>query len=196
MTGAPVESMVEDLERLCYAGESLVGAATVSGGTVGVTTHRVIALSPGSDAATFRAVDRPNVSGVSVSTGGDSAVGLRSLRLGVYALVLVAGSYLLDFDGMVTADVPARTGAEQVVDMAATMTALLSLVDDVLRAAGIVLLLVALGFAALYGYSHDRYLAIEVEGGESLRLPLAPSERRAADRLSAALEKASNPSDG
>lgn len=196
MTAAPSESMVEELERLCYAGESIVDAATVSGGTVGVTTHRVVALTPDSEGATFQAVDRPNVTGVAVSTGGDRTYGLQSLRFGVYAAVLLAGSYLVNFEAVDAVDVPAETGAQQIVQMAATTTALLSVVDDILRAAGVVVLLVGLGFAALYGYSRDRCLAIEVDGGDALRLPLVPSERRAADRLSAALEKASNPSDG
>lgn len=196
MTGDPPTAVEAELEGLCYGGESLVDAVTVTGGTVGVTTHRVLALTPDGEGPTLRAVERPNVAEVAVSTGGDPESGARALRFGAYAIVLLGASLFVNFDTVAAVDVPSGTGAGQVVDTAVALTGLLTLVDDALRAVGVVVLLVALGFLAHYGYRWDRHLAVEVDGGDALTVPVAPSERRAADRVAAAVEKASNASDG
>lgn len=184
------------LSELTYAGESVVDSVTVSGGTVTVTSHRVLALLPGESGPNFVAVDRPNVESVAVASAGDAGHGVRALRYGVYALALIGGSFLVSFDSMSAVDPPAAAGAGQVVSMAVQLTSVLTVVDDVLRIAGVVVLLVALAFAALYGYSRDRHLAIGIAGGDPVRVPLRQSEPASVDRLRVALEKASNPSDG
>jgi len=192
----PVGRRVEAFSRLCYDGESVVEVVPFSGGAVGVTTHRVLALTPDGGGPNLQAVERPNVTGVEMAAGGDEAQGIRAVRYGVYALALVGGSYLVDFGGVASVDPPSGTGAGQVVNMAMAMTGVLALVDDVLRLAGLGVLAVALLFAAAYGRSRDSYLAIGVAGGDPLCVPASRSESTAATRLRVALEKASNPSAG
>ena len=182
-TGGPAD----DIEPLCYAGESVVEAVPFSGGTVGVTSHRVLALTPGADGPNLRAVDRPNVASIELSAGGDAGHGARAVRFGVYALALVGASFVVDFGAVEAIDPPSGTGAGGVVQMAVAMTGLLTMVDDALRYAGLLVLLVALLFAALYGYSRDSYLAVDVAGGDAVHVPASPSESAAADRLRIAL---------
>ena len=184
------------LAEFTYAGESVVDAVTVSGGTLGVTTHLVLALTPGEGGPNFSAVGRPNVESVSVGSGGDAVHGVRAVRYGVYAVAMLAASYLLNFETMTAIDPPSAAGTGQVVGMAVQLTSLLSVVDDVLRIGGVAVLLGALGFAALYGYSRDRHVAVTVAGGDPVRVPVRKNEVVAVDRLTVALEKASNPSDG
>ena len=94
-------------------------------------------------------------------------------------------------------DVPSSaTGAGGVVQLAVALTGLLSLVDDGLRWAGALVLLVALLFAALYGHSRESHLAIRVAGGDQVRVPATAADAAAADRLRVAVEKASKPSAG
>lgn len=192
----PLDRRTEAFARLCYGGESVVEVVPFSGGVVGVTTHRVLALTPDGGGPNLQAVDRPNVTDVELSSGGDAAHGTRALRYGLYAVLLVGASYLIDFSGVSGVDPPSGTGAGQVIDMALAMLGVLSLVDDVLRLAGLGVLVVGLLFAAAYGRSRDGYLAIGVAGGDSVRVPAAASESAAATRLRVAVEKASNPSDG
>lgn len=180
----------EAIEPLCYAGESVVEAVPFSGGTVGVTSHRVLALTPGDDGPNLQAVDRPNVASIELSAGGDAGHGARAVRFGVYALALVGASFVVDFGSVSAVDPPSGTGAGQVVGLAVSMLGMLTMVDDVLRYAGLGVLLVALLFAALYGYSRDSYLAIGVAGGDAVRVPATASESAAADRLRVALANA------
>ena len=182
-TGGPVD----EIEPLCYDGESVVDVVPLSGGTVGVTSHRVLALTPGGDGPNLQSADRPNVDSIELSAGGDVGHGGRALRYGVYALLLFGASFVVDFGSVSAVDPPSGTGAGQVVGLAVSMLGMLTLVDDVLRYAGLVVLVVALLFAALYGYTRDSYLAVEVAGGDALRVPASASESAAADRLRVAL---------
>ena len=192
----PTTGPAARLSRLTYDGESLVDGVTVSGGTVGVTTHRVLALTPEAEGPNLQAVERPNVEDVAAAAAGDAAHGVRALRFGVYALALYGGSYLVNFDSVSTVEPSSAPGAGEVVSMAVAMTGILSAVDDVLRIAGVLVLLVALVFLALYGRSRDRHLRIEVAGDDPVRVPMNRNEHAPTERLAAALEKASNPSAG
>ena len=157
-----------------------------------MTSHRVLALTPDGDGPNLRAVDRPNVDAVELSAGGNVGHGARALRYGVYALALVGASFVVDFSSVSAVDPPSGTGIGPVVQLAVTMTSLLTVVDDVLRYAGLGVLVVALLFAALYGHSRDSYLAVEVAGGDDVRVPATASESAAADRLRVALADASD----
>ena len=195
-SASPAGGAEAAVEPLCYAGETVVDAVPLSGGTVGVTSHRVLALTPGGDGPNLQAVERPNVDGVELSAGGDAAHGARALRYGVYALALVGASFVVDFGSVSAVDPPSGTGAGRVVQMAVAMTGMLTLVDDVLRYAGLGVLVVALLFLALYGYTRDSYLAIGVAGGPTLRVPATGSESAAVDRLRVAVADASTPAGG
>jgi hypothetical protein len=156
----------------------------------------VLALTPGDDGPNLQSVDRPNVTDVEMAAGGEAAHGLRALRYGVYALALIGGSYLVDFSSVSGVQPPAGTGVGQVVNLALAMTGLLALVDDVVRVAGLGVLVVALLLAAVYARSRDSYLAIGVAGGDPVRVPASAAESASVARLRVAVEKASNPSAG
>lgn len=193
---APAPDPPPAIDRLCYAGESVVDAARVGGATVAVTSHRVLALTPGTDGPTLQEAALPNVADVELASAGDLAHGWRAVRYGVYAIALFGASFVVNFEGIAGVEPPAQAGAGQVVSMAVAMTNVLGLVDDVLRVAAAMVLIGALGFAALYGYSRDRQLQVTVAGGDHLRVPADGGAPAAADRLGVALEKASNPSAG
>lgn len=176
--------------RFCYPGESVLHAVRFSGGLVGVTTHRVLALTPGESGPNLQAVDRPNVTGIELSSGGDVGRAFRAVRYVVYGLALIGGSYLVDFSSVSAVDPPAGTGVGPVVNLALALVGLLQLVDDGLRYAGVGVLGLALLFVALYVYSRESYLAIGVAGGDPVRVPASASESAAAARLRAAVEKA------
>jgi len=195
MTSAPSDPPAA-IDRLCYAGESVLDTACVGGATVTVTSHRVLALTPSSDGPTLQEAALPNVEDVELTSAGDLAHGWRAVRYGVYALALFGASFVVNFDGIAGVEPPAQAGAGQVVSMAVAMTNILGLVDDALRVGAVMVLIGALGFAALYGYSRDRQLQVTVADGDHLRVPADGAARAAADRLGVALEKASNPSDG
>lgn len=192
----PRSTPADAFDGLTYAGESVVDAVAVSGGTVGVTTHRVLALTPEGDGPNLQAADRPNVESIGPGSAGDATHGVRAVRYGVYALALFGGSFLVGFDSMEAVEPSTAAGAGEVVSMAMQLTNLLSLVDDVLRIAGVVALVAALGFAALYGHSRDRHLRVQVAGGDPIRVPIRRGEPARVDRLRAAVEKASNPPTG
>lgn len=184
------------IARLCYGGESVVDGVRLDGAIVAVTTHRVLTYAPEGDGPTLQAAPLPNVEGIEAGNAGDEAHAWRGLRYGVYAVVLFGASTVFSFDGMTAVEPPGQTGAGQVVSMAVAMTGILGLVDDLLRLIGVIVLLVALAFAAIYGYSRERLLRVRVAGDDPITLPTATDPSAAADRLALALEKASNPSDG
>ena len=55
----------ERAEEMLYAGESVEETFEVDDARILVTSHRVLAFTPGAEGATFQQADRPNVAGVS-----------------------------------------------------------------------------------------------------------------------------------
>lgn len=174
------------LRSMCYDGERVIEGVGFDEGAVAVTTHRLLSLTPTTDeagglrgddsteGARFRAAALPNVTGVDVESTGRTAHAFRAVRYGLYALVLLAASALLNFDGLIRPiDPPAGTALGPVVGLVSLAAGALALVDDVLLIAGLLVLAAALGFGAWYAHGRRRYVAVEVAGDDPVRLPIA-----------------------
>lgn len=188
---------VEAVEAVTYDGERVVDVVGLAEGTVGVTTHRVVVLSPDAEGPRQQAAPLANVESIAESTGGEERHVRRAVRFGVYGLALLAGSLVVDFDGMAAVEPPtAAAGPDRLIGAAVAATSLLSAVDDALRLAGALVLVVALGFGAYAWRGRQRELRVAVSGDEPLVLALHRDESVDAGRLRAAVEKASNPTTG
>lgn len=180
---------------LLYGGESLVDEASVDTARIAVTTHRVVALTPNGPGARYQTVDRPNVTGVAVQSQGDLEDAVRAIRFGIYSAVLLGAGALIDLDGMIQpVDVPEGTGLGGVIGTVTMITQAFALIDDLLLAAGLVVLPIALFFCARYLRGRERNLEVGVAGDDPLRVPApdAGAAEAAATRIEAALETASN----
>lgn len=163
------------VDRLRYDGE--VVEAQVGGEEAGVvvTTHRVHAFTPESDGANYRAVDRPNATGVTRRTDGSRqwlVTGVEALLVGA---LLAGGSLLVDFGGAAAGvGIPQGQGAEalgQILRLLALARTAFGLLDDVLRLSGAVALLVGFAGVAAYLASREERLVVAVAGEEDLALP-------------------------
>ena len=176
------------LERLCYGGEELREVAVVRSGAVGLTSHRVLVLRPDGPGARFRAVDRPNVTGIAVRTSGPTAHRDRAVTAAVAAGVLLVAGSLIDLGGFVEpVAAPEGMGIGGLLTLVDVLIAALGLLDEALLLIGLGALLWALGFLALYLRGRDRVLEITVAGDDPVRLPVAAGETTAADRLQGAM---------
>lgn len=182
------------LPELLYAGEEGLAATEVAGVKVAVTSHRLLVLAPDggtADGSRFHAVHRPNVIGVRASAAGGGPYLTGALRFGLYAIVLLAAGILIDFDGMLdTVESPDASALSGVISVIRTITRLLTLVDDVLLALGVLAGIAALGLGALALNDRSRYLEVEVAGGEPIRVPVGRYHdiEGAVTRIESALE--------
>ncbi len=183
---------VERVEELLYDGESIQERVPVGAGGVVVTSHRLLAFTPDRDGPNFSQVDRPNVDGVEVDTGGE----FRFLELAVKAIVvgvalLVAG-FTVSLDGMVQGISLESNGAASAVGIGGmlgllqTMLGLLAQLDDLMRVFGGLALAFGAVVLAVYLRSRERLLVVAVAGGDDIELA-APDDDAVLDRLRAAL---------
>ncbi|MFB6266723.1 MAG: hypothetical protein ABEI31_03610 [Halodesulfurarchaeum sp.] len=166
----------ERVDQLRFDGEEVLLRVGEGDGVVVVTTHRVMAFTPETDGENFRAVDRPNVTGVSRTTSGNARfvpAGIRALVVGAF---LLGAGLVVDFDGLLSTPSVGETGAGQVgmgqilglLELLQTVFALLN--EGFLIAGGLATLL---GLAAVAHYLRTRRpeVVIEVAGGSDLRVP-------------------------
>lgn len=189
--GLPVTPDPADLR---FGGEEVVDRVDLGEATVAVTTHRVLVSTPTGPGRRFRSVYRPNVTGVRRDVETDEAAGRRALQAGAYALVLSAGGFFLDLDGLVAGVNLSGTG--ELGGAAAVVEGLLSLLvllDDALLGVGLLVGAVAVGFAGIYVWRRDRTFRIEIAGGEPISLPPGGDETALADQLRAAVREAPLP---
>lgn len=181
----------ETLQRLCYGGESLEAVVPAGSGAVGVTSHRVLALTPNGPGRRFEAVDHPNVLDIEASTSGPTSHRDRSLTAGVGAIALLVAGTLVDLGGLVQpVEAPTGMGLEALFAMIEGLVAALALVDEALLLLGLLALLVALGSLAWYLWERNRVIEIHVAGDESIRVRVGRGEAVEVDRLRGALERA------
>lgn len=187
----------DPFHRLLYGGEVLVSEAPVGDAQIAVTSHRVLALSPNGDVPRFQALDRPNVAGVGVRTGGETEDLLGAVRFGVYAAILLGAGALLDFEGIIgPVEAPSGVGIGGVMSLLDTITRLLAMLDEGLLVGGLLLLMVSLFYVSQYLSGRQRYLEVSSHGDEPVRIPIGKHipTGAAIDRLETALGKASNAS--
>jgi hypothetical protein len=157
------------VDRLLYDGERVVESVALGGDRVVVTSHRLLALTPETDGANFRAVDLPNVEGVRVSTDGTRRYLRWTVRPLVLGLLLLLGGSLIDLDdplaGTDTSGAGA-TGAGGIVSTVSSFTSLLAVLDEAMLAGGAVCLLVVALLLGLYLRSRATSLVVSVAGDD------------------------------
>lgn len=176
-TRAAESPPIATLEAMCYDGEHVLDTVRVGDAALAVTTHRLLTLaapdadSVADDSARFRAVHLPNVRGVDVGATGTTAHAYRAARYGVYALVLLVASTIVNLEGAIQpVDAPSGTGLGGIVGFASLASRALGALDDVLLVLGLLALLVALAFGAYYARGRQRFLEVDVAGADSVRL--------------------------
>jgi hypothetical protein len=191
----PVGSSTDhDSEHLGYDGERVVERTPLGAGWAAVTTHRVLAYNPAAEGRRFEAIDRPNISDVTVDADGDGRLLGWGLRAAVYGLAGLGGSVALRaMDLQSTLSVDANAGAAPVGSVLAVTDALaaaLGLLTTLLLVGGVGLLAGALVLFARYLRTRRPALVVERFGADPIRLPAPrPDGERAARALSAALER-------
>lgn len=184
------------VDRLLYDGERVRESVAVADDRVVVTTHRVLALTPNADGANFRAVDRPNVESVDLSTGGTGRYLRWTIRPLVLGAILVVAGTQLDLgdplSGMDTSSAEA-TGTGGILSTVSSLTSLLAVLDEVMLAVGAVCLLVVALLLGLYLHSRETALVIGVAGDDDVRLPVDGGHESAAARLESAVAGATAP---
>lgn len=181
----------ERVEELLYDGESIESEYAVDAATVYVTSHRVLAFTPEGDGENFHQVDRPNVNGVSLRSGGETKFRGMGIRAAIYGLLLVVSGLLLPIDSVIgDVGMPSASGQLGIGGILGLMQSMLDLLrslDDLLQIFGALLLLFALVPLGVYLWSRERCLTIETAGdGGPIRMPAPKAE---GDALAAELER-------
>ena len=191
-----IDEDIELLRSQLYEGELMIDTATVDDVLIGISTHRLFALTAEEiDSTTLQTVMLPNVEGFETTAGGKQAYGIRAVRTGIYSVLLLGAGTFVDLEGLISpVTAPAGAGIGGVLTMVNRLIELVSFVDDALLVTGLVFLAGALFFTAKYLASRDRYFEVIVSGSETVRLPIDSEVRPPIDRLEEALEKASNAS--
>jgi hypothetical protein len=164
-----------ELERMRQSGESVERVVEVGSATLAVTEQRLLALTPDSDGANFRAIERPNVEAISTGARGTTAHLRRAIRPGILGVVLLGASQFVDLEGVAGATTPPGTdqlGLGGLFALLDLFLGLLALLDTVLLLGGVGLLCLALLLVGAYGYSRSTQLHVTVAGGDDLRVPL------------------------
>ena len=168
----------ERVEQLLYDGETETRRVAVGDATIVITSHRVLAFTPG-EGARYRAVDRPNVGQITVdSTGRTRALAWTAL-FGLVALSSAALAVLYSFADLVPdldigdADGEATPGDDPAGEPFALLETTLAALDLAVVAVALLSALVAAGFLVRYVRSRARRVVIEVHGDEDLEIPLS-----------------------
>lgn len=183
-----VMDAAEKLEPLCYGGEELLESATVDGGAIGITSHRVLVLTPEGAGARFHAVDRPNATGVSTRTTGPRGHRNRAIVAGIIGGGLLVTGAAIDFGGLSqSVDAPTGEGLGGLLGLVFAILGAIGRFDDALRILGLLALLAALGFTAWYLWKAGWVIEIDVAGADSVRIPISRDQMAVVDRLKACL---------
>ncbi|WP_336328015.1 hypothetical protein [Halovenus sp. HT40] len=168
------QSKVEDL---LYESESVEEVVDIDTARVVVTSHRVLTFTPEMDGENFEQVERPNVTGVSTSARSRTGLAAKSIRYGVYSLMLMLAGLFINFDALIgdiqfDSEATQQTGAGGIVGMAQGMLNFFGRLDQYMQMIGALGLLVAVVIFAVYWLLRTPTLAIEIAGDrEDLHVP-------------------------
>ncbi|WEL21975.1 hypothetical protein [Halorhabdus sp. BNX81] len=175
------------VEELLYEGETVSARVAAGDAHVVVTTHRVLAFTPQMDGENFRQVERPNVTDVAVRSDGETRFLLAGLRAGLFGVVLLGVGLLVDF-GALMGDIDltdtgstGQLGIGGILGMVQGMISIIYSLDDYMVMIGALLLLAGLVPIAVYLYSRETRLVLEIAGGEDL--PIAASTEDAGETV-------------
>lgn len=157
-------------------GEEIEDAISFGGNGVVVTTQRFLAFTPESNGANYRAIERPNVEGVSLESSGNAAWLGYMGKSGIAAVAGGVVGYTMDFGGLVSVDqlnpeAAGQTGIGPLMGLLASISRVLELADDVLLIIGLLALGLCLGAFGLYLESRTHGLWITVAGDDDLYVP-------------------------
>lgn len=166
------DALAERVRGLLYAGEEPVATLPVADGLVVATSHRLLVYTPDGDGPNLRVVEGPNVTGVGRDTTGDDRL-RRPTALGVGGglLATLAG---LSFDPENPLETtPTDTGGVGIEGLLSPIQGLLdvvTLVDDLLVAVGVLALLGGLVGLAAYLVGRETTVVVAVAGDDDLRV--------------------------
>lgn len=179
------------VDRLLYDGEEATLRAGGPEGGVVVTSHRVLALTPGVEGANYRPIERPNVTGLRRGASGRERwllAGLKALSVG---LALLAGGVVVDLGGVLGAvevgSTARSTGLGGLLRAVSLVRTALSLLDEALLVSGALATLVGACAVGAYLLTRERLVYLEVAGDEDVPLPAGALSAAEFSRLSAVL---------
>lgn len=162
---------------LLYDGETVRETVDVGANRVYVTSHRVLAFPDApshDDAANFRAVDHPNVEGVTAGAESDGWAFAKAVAWTVAAVPLVVGGVLAEVGDWVSLPESVQSGGVAGTGgLGSTFTdlfAALALLDEVVALVGGLCLAVAAAYAWRWQRSRETVVAVAVAGGDDVRL--------------------------
>jgi len=181
-------------ERLCYDGEHVVERAPLGAGWAAVTSHRVLVYNPAAAGRRFEAVDRPNVSDVTVDADGDGQFLGWGLRAAVYGVAGLGGGVALramDLQSTLSMDASADAApVGSVLAVTDALAAALGLLTTLLLVGGGGLLAGSLVLFVRYLGTRRPALVVDRFGDDPVRLAAPQGDgERAARALSAALDR-------
>lgn len=164
------------VEQLLFDGEAVEREVTVGAATVAVTSHRVLAFTPQADGSNYRAIDRPNVTGVERRSVSRFGVLPRAVQIGVAGLLLGLVGFVVDPAALLPRpDVSSAPGAGGVVGTLETAIGLVHALDTILLGLGGVLVVLAGGLVGVELATRRERIAIAVAGEEPDELLSGPA---------------------
>lgn len=191
---------VERAGDLLYDGEAVETQVRVGDGGVVVTSHRVLAFTPDREGPNYRAVDRPNVEGVDVTTSGEWSFLEQGVKALVAGIVLVAAGQVISFDSMVAGvsvdggQAASAVGIGRLLGLLQTMLTLLAQLDDLMQLFGGLALALAAVVLGVYAWSRERVLVVDVAGDDDIVLS-APDDESVLDQIRTAVRPGTAPAD-
>lgn len=189
----PDPRWADRLTDLLYDGESVAESFAVGDARVVVTSHRVLAFTPGADGAAFRQVDRPNVVDVAAGARTESNLLGRAGRWGVIGVVLLGAGLVLDMDAIIGevslgGGAGSQIGVGGVLGLVRTVLDLLRRLDEFLAIAGVLVLALAAVALGAYWYTREPTFVIRIAGDDpDIYLPREGAAAGVRERLEAAI---------
>lgn len=183
------------VDQLLYDGEAIEERFDIDSAHVIVTTHRVLTFTPDSDGEDFNQVDRPNVLGVTLGSGGSNAALWSALKYGVLGLILFIPGFVLDFESLIgdsgsfNTEGADRFGSGEILDVMELIISVFIRLDDLLLAGGLLAFLVAAAYVLYYWHvQRDPALVLETAGErDNLYLPRPTDPEQIIGTLEAAI---------
>jgi len=190
----------QQADSLLYDGETVTERVAVGDGGVVVTSHRVLAFRPDREGANYRQADRPNVEGATCRTSGEFGFLQQAIKALVVGAVLVVAGLTVDLGGLVSGISFDSGGAASAVGIGGllgplqTMLGLLAKLDYFMRVFGVLALAFGVVVLAVYVWSRERRLVIDVAGDDDIELT-APNDDAVLEQVQAALVPGDAPPD-
>jgi hypothetical protein len=159
------------VDDLLFDGERVRRSVSLGDNRVVVTSHRLLAFTPGRSGENYRQVDVPNVTDVRAGNEGESILVFQAARMYLYGGVLLAVGLFVDFGAFVPTDVfgdaggaTGKLGLEGLFGLMQQFLALIAQLDAFARLVGALLVLFGVFITAVYMLTRDRVLVVALAG--------------------------------